>query len=111
MQSFSAFAKSDYVAFQRHRAYENSRCSVDSFTDVLNPSTYPFIVATKYYTHFVTGASPAAAAANSNEWSGVVELRHPLENVRGTRELRSLLAQSFDLDSDDIKILHWARLH
>jgi len=68
-------------------------------------------VATKYYTHFVTGASPAAAAANSNEWSGVVELRHPLENVRGTRELRSLLAQSFDLDSDDIKILHWARLH
>jgi len=28
-----------------------------------------------------------------------------------TRELRSLLAQSFDLDSDDIKILHWARLH
>jgi len=69
-------------------------------------------VATKYYTHFVTGAgAAAAAAANSNEWSGVVELRHPLENVRGTRELRSLLAQSFDLDSDDIKILHWARLH
>ena len=72
--------------------------------------TFP-TVATKYYTHFVTGASPAAAAANSNEWSGVVELRHPLENVRGTRELRSLLAQSFDLDSEDIKILHWARLH
>jgi hypothetical protein len=68
------------------------------------------VVATKYYTHFVTGSSPQAAPA-ANEWSGVVELRHPLENVRGTRELRSLLAQSFDLDSDDIKILHWARLH
>jgi len=67
-------------------------------------------VATKYYTHFVTGTNPPAAAA-ANEWSGVVELRHPLENVRGTRELRSLLAQSFDLDSEDIKILHWARLH
>jgi hypothetical protein len=67
-------------------------------------------VATKYYTHFVTG-SDAQAAAAANEWSGVVELRHPLENVRGTRELRSLLAQSFDLDSEDIKILHWARLH
>jgi len=25
--------------------------------------------------------------------------------------LRSLLAQSFELDSDEIKILHWARLH
>ena len=67
-------------------------------------------VATKYYTHFVTGSQPQAIAA-ANEWSGVVELRHPLENVRGTRELRSLLAQSFDLDSEDIKILHWARLH
>jgi hypothetical protein len=68
-------------------------------------------VATKYYTHFVTSSAKAQAAAAANEWSGVVELRHPLENVRGTRELRSLLAQSFDLDSEDIKILHWARLH
>jgi hypothetical protein len=69
-------------------------------------------VATKYYTHFVTARAKAQrAAANANEWSGVVELRHPLEHVGGTRELRALLAQSFDLDSDDIKILHWARLH
>jgi hypothetical protein len=67
-------------------------------------------VATKYYTHFVTAANQPASAA-ADEWSGVVELRHPLENTRGTRELRSLLAQSFDLDSEDIKILHWARLH
>jgi len=49
--------------------------------------------------------------SSANEWSGVVELRHPLEHVGGTRELRSLLAQSFDLECDDIKILHWARLH
>jgi len=41
----------------------------------------------------------------------VVELRHPLEHTAGTRELRSLLAQSFALTSDDIRILHWARLH
>jgi hypothetical protein len=68
-------------------------------------------VATKYYTHFVTASAKARNAANANEWSGVVELRHPLEHLGGTRELRSLLAQSFDLDSDDIKILHWARLH
>ena len=68
-------------------------------------------VATKYYTHFVTSRAKAPTAANANEWSGVVELRHPLEHVGGTKELRALLAQSFDLDSDDIKILHWARLH
>jgi hypothetical protein len=74
-------------------------------------ANYSLTVATKYYTHFVTARAKAQTAANANEWSGVVELRHPLEHVGGTRELRALLAQSFDLDSDDIKILHWARLH
>jgi len=73
-------------------------------------------MATKYYTHFVTARAKAqnaaaAAAASANEWSGVVELRHPLEHTGGTKELRALLAQSFDLESEDIKILHWARLH
>jgi hypothetical protein len=76
----------------------------------------------KYYTHFVTANQPALAAVESppaeqaeqaepSEWSGVVELRHPLEQTAGTRELRSLIAQSFDLTTDDIRILHWARLH
>ena len=68
-------------------------------------------VTTKYYTHFVTDAGKARSAPGSNEWSGVVELREPLSNARANRELRSLLAQSFDLDSEDIRILHWARLH
>jgi hypothetical protein len=68
-------------------------------------------VATKYYTHFVTGTAQTRSADNASEWSGVVELRQPLEASGGTRELRSLLAQSFELDSDEIKILHWARLH
>jgi hypothetical protein len=34
-----------------------------------------------------------------------------LTQAQANRELRVLLAQSFDLDSDDIRILHWARLH
>jgi uncharacterized protein YggU (UPF0235/DUF167 family) len=68
-------------------------------------------VTTKYYTHFVTDAGQARSAPGGNEWSGVVELREPLTNARANRELRSLLAQSFDLDSEDIRILHWARLH
>ena len=67
-------------------------------------------VATKYYTHFVTHTGKARNFAG-NEWSGVVELRQPLTHARATRELRVLLAQSFDLDSDDIRILPWARLH
>jgi hypothetical protein len=59
----------------------------------------------------MTGSPRAPSAVSANEWSGVVELRHPLESGGGTRELRCLLAQSFDLDSDEIRILHWARLH
>jgi hypothetical protein len=66
-------------------------------------------MAAKYYTHFVTASSPARQPHSDSEWSGVVELRHPLEF--GTRELRSLLARSFDVSSEDIRILHWARLH
>jgi hypothetical protein len=68
-------------------------------------------VATKYYTHFVTHTGKARSASADSEWSGVVELRQPLTQSRANRELRALLAQSFDLDSDDIRILHWARLH
>jgi hypothetical protein len=68
-------------------------------------------MATKYYTHFVTAGAKPKQAPDSSEWSGVVELRHPLERTGGTKELKALLAQSFDLDSEDIKILHWARLH
>ena len=54
-------------------------------------------VATKYYTHFVTQAA-SRSAGPGNEWSGVVELREPLTQSRANRELRALLAQSFDLD-------------
>lgn len=68
-------------------------------------------MASKYYTHFVTHTDRPPDAAGGSEWSGVVELRQPLTQTRANRELRALLAQSFDLDSDEIRILHWARLH
>jgi len=66
-------------------------------------------MATKYFTHFVTDAE---RVAHASEWSGIVELTQPLEG-RGSaqRELRKLLAESFDLESEEIRILHWARLH
>ena len=67
-------------------------------------------MSTKYYTHFITAVSERPKL-DSSEWSGVVELRYPLEQASGSTELRSLIAQSFDLDSEDIRILHWARLH
>jgi hypothetical protein len=78
---------------------------------VRRSTTNLFTVATKYYTHFVTHMSRPRHPGSGSEWSGVVELRQPLTQSRANRELRALLAQSFDLDSDDIRILHWARLH
>jgi hypothetical protein len=68
-------------------------------------------VAAKYYTHFLTGGAVAQEAPSTHEWSGVVELREPLRDRREIRELRRLLATNFNLDSEDIRILHWARLH
>ena len=66
-------------------------------------------MATKYVTHFVTGAD---AARFASEWSGVVELTRPLEGRKGAqRELREMIAENFELDSAEIRILHWARLH
>jgi len=85
---------------------------VEHLTALDSRDNYPSTVATKYYTHFVTSRTgPSAQSAGGSEWSGVVELREPLSSTRANRELRALLAQSFDLDSDEIRILHWARLH
>lgn len=69
------------------------------------------MVAAKYYTHFLTGGDDEREAPSTHEWSGVVELREPLRERREPGELRSLLAVNFNLDSEDIRILHWARLH
>lgn len=77
----------------------------------IHAATNLSIVSARYYTHFVTAADQIALQTDASEWSGVVELRQPLQSAGGTRELCSLIAQSFDLNSEDIKILHWARLH
>lgn len=68
-------------------------------------------MAVKYYTHFLTGGGFEPESPRAHEWSGVVELREPLRERRELRELRSLLAVNFNLASEDIRILHWARLH
>jgi hypothetical protein len=88
-----------------NRSVERFTVTREAFSLLFQP------MAAKYYTHFLTAAAAPKRAPDSSEWSGVVELRSPLESSGGTKELRSLLAQSFDLDSEDIKILHWARLH
>lgn len=64
---------------------------------------------TKYFTHFVSGSEEARIA---REWSGVLELTQPIDGRKGaSKELRRMIADSFDLESEEIRILHWARLH
>lgn len=64
---------------------------------------------TKYFTHFVSGSQAARIA---NEWSGILELTRPIDGRKSaSRELRQMIADSFNLDDEDIRILHWARLH
>ncbi len=62
----------------------------------------------KYYAHFVTDD---AALAGLGEYSGVVETHSALRPQREMVDLRVMLARSFDLPADDIRILNWATLH
>lgn len=62
----------------------------------------------KYYAHFVTEDDDLPGPG---EYSGVVEVRAALRPDRETVDLRAMLARSFHLPADDIRILNWATLH
>jgi hypothetical protein len=65
-------------------------------------------MANKYYAHFV---AETADARGTGEYTGVVEVGSPLRTNRETRDLRAVLARNFDLSTEEIRILQWARLH
>ena len=92
------------VTVERVRSRGN-RASAHSRFGVRNLRCVP--MAARYYTHFVTSAEPA----HSSEWSGVIELTHPLGERKDSKELRRLLAANFEIEAEDIKILQVARLH
>ena len=63
----------------------------------------------KYYTHFVlTGES---VEGEEREFSGVVEVNHATEQRYETEEIEALLARNFDLRSNEVRLINWARLH
>ena len=65
----------------------------------------------KYYTHFVTDGQPLLLS----EFTGVVELNRPPRSSSNAKanekEIAAILARTLHIDSDDIRILHWSRLH
>jgi len=62
----------------------------------------------KYYTHFVLTGSPADGS--EQEFSGVVEVNQPTESRYGIKDIEALLARNFDLRSQDVRLINWARL-
>ena len=63
---------------------------------------------TKYYTRFLL---QAVDQNECDEYSGVVELQANNQSVLEAKEIEALLANSFDLDSEQVQLLNWSPLH
>ncbi len=62
----------------------------------------------KYYTQFIL---TDAQYRGGNEFSGVIELSHPMEQQTDNKDIEAILAQNFDLQSSAVKLVSWSRLH
>ena len=62
----------------------------------------------KYYTQFIL---TDAQYRDGNEFCGVVELSHPMEQDSDERDIEAILASNFDLKQSAVKLVSWSRLH
>jgi hypothetical protein len=62
----------------------------------------------KYYTQFIL---TDAKYRGGNEFSGVVELSQPMDGDSDKRDIEAVLAQNFDLNQREVKLVSWSRLH
>jgi hypothetical protein len=62
----------------------------------------------KYYTQFIL---TDAEYRDGNEFSGVVELNHPMTQNSDSRDIEAILARNFDLNQEAVKLVSWSRLH
>ena len=63
---------------------------------------------TKYYTRFLL---QAVDQNEVDEYSGVVEVQAAKNAVIEPQEIEALLANSFDIESDQVQLLNWSPLH
>jgi len=63
---------------------------------------------TKYYTRFLLRS---VEHSETDEYSGVVEIKHTGDQVLEADEIEALLAQNFEMDTENIELLNWSRLH
>ena len=66
-------------------------------------------MATKYYTRFLMQKGSNTNA--TDEYSGVVELQAAAQRVLDTKEIEAMLAKSFDLETSQVEVISWSRLH
>ncbi len=62
----------------------------------------------KYYTQFIL---TDAEYRGGSEFSGVIELSEPMDGESDRRDIEAILARNFDLESNDVKLVSWSRLH
>ena len=65
-------------------------------------------MATKYYTRFLL---QAVDETEVDEYSGVVELQAQDQSVLEPKQIEALLANSFDLETEQVRLLNWSPLH
>jgi hypothetical protein len=63
---------------------------------------------TKYYTRFLL---QTVDDNEVDEYSGVVEVQAANNAVIEPKEIEALLANSFDIESDQVQLLNWSPLH
>jgi hypothetical protein len=62
----------------------------------------------KYYAQFILTDTEYRGG---NEFSGVVELSQPMTRSSDSGDIEAILAQNFDLNQNEVKLLSWSRLH
>ena len=62
----------------------------------------------KYYTRFLLRSTEMNFA---DEYSGVVELNHPQDEILDPVEIEALLAKNFEMEAENVELLNWSRLH
>ncbi len=62
----------------------------------------------KYYTRFLLCSEEPGFA---DEYSGVVELNHGVDQVLEPKEIGAVLALNFQRDENEVELLNWSRIH
>lgn len=101
----------EYVKQTRDRQDHRASCAANLWSQSHLPKGgLPTLgtMGVKYYTRFVLVDDEQEGT--DQEFSGVVEVNRATEQVYETREIEALLARNFDLASDAVRLINWARL-